>query len=121
MLCSMALDGRRFICIAELRDRRYVQFLVKSSWHIFAEVVSNNNIGAEALSLNSKDEDRLRTLGFHEPAPDRSPNWHREITDSSGFLSLVSATVNAMKDAMHAVPGDQVSVKTWLEVPFAIE
>jgi len=121
MLCSMSLDGRKFICIAELRDRRYVQFLVKSSWHIYAEVVSNVNIGDDATSLSTDDEDCLRKLGFHEPAPDRSPNWHRVITDSSGFLPLVRATVIALSDALHAQPGDQVAIRTWREEPFEIE
>jgi hypothetical protein len=120
MLCAMALDGGKFICIAELRDRRYVQFLVKPSWHIYSEVVSNLNI-VHAVALSTEDEDRLRVLGFHEPAPDRSPNWHMQSTDSGDLLHIANVSTLAMRNSLHTFDDDPIFVKTWRESPPVIE
>jgi hypothetical protein len=112
LLAAMALDGRTLLCVAELEDGRYVQFWVGPSWSIFAEVVSNLNI-VKAVPLSGHDEEELRGLGFHEPVPGFSPNWHYEAAGAGSFARLIAVVTLAMTLALHVSPADLIRITTW--------
>jgi hypothetical protein len=112
LLAAMATDDRTLLCLAQLADERYVQFWVGPSWTIFAEVVSNQNLRT-SRALSEHDEKELRRLGFREPLPGYSPNWHFEAVDASSFARLVAMISVAITLALHATPDDPIRITTW--------
>ena len=118
---SMMTSGRSIVVIAEFTDHRYVQFLVRPGEGVFAEVISNLNIG-DQVALSPTDEEALGRLGFDEPLAGASPNWSFHVDDGPGFVRLMGVMNRVIYQVLREVAGNAVEVRSWpAEVPSGMD
>lgn len=115
LMQAMLQDGRALIALCRFLDRRYVQFWLQPDGRIIGEVVSNFNIG-DSRVLEPRAEERLRELGFHEPALGPQPNWWFASTCTADDIRLVHMINAAIFDVLEERPIDPVSITTWMAV-----
>lgn len=113
LIHAMLQDGRALIALCEFSDHRYVQFWLQSDGRLIGEVISNLNID-ESRALAPRAEERLRELGFHEPALGPKPNWWFASTDAAGTVRLLHMMNGAIDEVLEEQPGNPVFIKTWM-------
>lgn len=119
MLGAMAVDPRCLVAVVEFGDLRYVQFWVETNGTVFAEVISNLNIG-DAVALSEDDEDALRTAGWAEPSPGPTPNWRYESHDAAGLVRTVAMVHLAVYEVLGERAENVVQVRTWCIEPHRV-
>jgi hypothetical protein len=114
-LGAMIRDPRCLVAIASFSDERYVQFWVEPDGHVFAEVISNLNIGT-AVALSSDDEEKLRAMGWLEPEQGTHPNWLLECEGLDDLLPVVMKTAAVITKVLGESLTNQVRVRSF-EMP----
>lgn len=118
LLSAMRADGRTLITLAEFSDHRYIQVFVHDDGDVIGEVISNLNI-QDMIAVEPWAEEKLRQIGFNEPAYGPNPNWWVRASTDEGYATLVTQMNAAIYDALGEQPGNVVTVSTWdVDVPF---
>jgi len=79
--------SRCVVLIGEFSDGRYVQFWGQGDGTLRGEVISNLNI-QPLVVLSPYEEQLLRSLGWHVPVAQSSPNWSFDANDAEGLRAL---------------------------------
>ena len=117
LLSAMRADGRTLLTLAEFSDYRYVQVFVHSDGDVIGEVISNLNI-QDMIAVEPWAEDKLRQIGFNEPAYGPNPNWWVRAHDDESYNDLVAKMNAAIFESLGEAPGNEVTVSTWdVDVP----
>ena len=97
------------------------QNIVRPGEGVFAEVISNLNIG-DQVALSPTDEEALGRLGFDEPLAGASPNWSFHVDDGPGFVRLMGVMNRVIYQVLREVAGNAVEVRSWpAEVPSGMD
>jgi hypothetical protein len=115
LIHAMLQDGRALIALCKFSDDRYVQFWLQSDGRLIGEVISNLNVDP-SKALEPRAEQRLRELGFHEPAPGPQPNWWFASTNAADNVRLLHMMNAVIYDVLEEAPNSPVSITTWLAV-----
>ena len=113
LIAAMRQDGRALIALCEFSDHRYVQFWLQPDSRLIGEVISNLNI-RESRALEPWAEERLREIGFEEPAPGPKPNWWFAATTAAENVRLLHMMNEAIYDVLEERPAHRVIIKTWM-------
>jgi hypothetical protein len=90
---------------------RYLQFVFLEDGVSAIAECSANQFLPGALQLSAGQMSELRGLGWHDPDPSRSPNWHLVASTAEELDRLVEATCRTILEVFGLRPGDLTVIR----------
>ena len=98
---------------------RYLQFVFMEDGRSVIGECSANEFLPDELQLTEDQAEAMRALGWKDPVPEYTPNWHIEATSADEVRALGQASVHTIIDVFGLHPRDRAVIQFQRRIPLS--